>query len=269
MAASAFAVESANTVGYTTTANIAAGGLALGAIQFQNTAGASANINDILTCSVATPDYDAEDNFIDGWYEDAAQIMIRVGNGYLIYYYCSQAEVYDAVKDEYDYIPGWTNDSGNYCEDVTLTPGIGAWFKAPANSAATFTIAGQVIGSATAAVTGAQGLHLIGNPFPEGFNLNDGKVAFGLTGTPDYDAEDNYIDGWYEDAAQIMLRVGNGYLIYYYCSQAEYEDPVSGEYDYIPGWTNDSGNWLTDVNVAVGEGFWLKANSAFNGTATK
>ena len=262
-------VQSANTVGFTTTANVGAGKFALGAIQFQNTTGASANINDILTCSVATPDYDAEDNYIDGWYQDAAQIQIRVGDGYMIYYYCSQAETYDPVADEYDYIPGWTNMSGNWLDDVTIAPGIGVWFKGPVGSAADFTVAGQVNGAATAAISGATGFNLLANPFPEGFNLNDGKVDFGLTGTPDYDAEDNYIDGWYNDATQIQIRVGEGYMIYYFCSQAETYDPDKDEYDYIPGWTNMSGNWVDDVDIPVGAGFWIKANAAFNGTATK
>ena len=261
-------VTSGNTVGFTTIENLAAGKFALGAIQFQNTSSQSANINDILTCSVATPDYDAGDNYIDGWYENAAQIQVRSGNSYVIYYYCSQAEHYNADLGDYEYIPGWTGMFGNYIEDENIAPGHGIWFKAPNNEAADFVVAGQVVGTASAQVTGAAGFNLVANPFPVAFNINSAKVDWGLVPTPDYDEGDNYINDWYESANQMQVRSGNSYVIYYYCSQAERYNATLGDYEYIPGWTGMFGDYIEDETIAEGAGFWLKGNAAFTTTTT-
>ena len=124
MAASAFAVESANVVGYTTK-TLTAGQYGLAAIQFQTTDSQTANLQDLISCSVATASYDEQENFHNDWYQSAAQIQIRSGTGWLDYYYC--ADAYLAANGTEDWVPGWANSGVTYVQNRTIDVGEGFW----------------------------------------------------------------------------------------------------------------------------------------------
>ncbi len=254
MAASAFAVESANVVGYTTK-TLTAGQYGLAAIQFQTTDSQTANLQDLISCSVAINSYDANDNFQNDWYQSAAQIQIRSGTGWLEYYYCADADLAIPGEEEV-WIPGWANTVGTYVQDRTIAPGTGIWFIGPSGSSADFTVKGQVVGTATANLVTAAGYNLVANPFPEAFDLNTDKITWGFSPVASYDANDNFQNDWYQSAPQIQIRSGTGWLDYYYCADADLAIPGEEEV-WIPGWANTVGTYVQNRTIDVGDGFWI------------
>ncbi len=245
-------VESANVVGFTTK-TLAAGQYGLAAIQFQTTDSQTANLQDLISCSVAIHSYDEQENYHNDWYQSAAQIQIRVGTGWEQYYYC--ADAYLAANGTEDWVLGWANDGATYTQNKTLAPGTGIWFIGPSGSSADFTVAGQVVGTATANIVTAAGYNLVANPFPEGFNLNTDKITWGFSPVASYDEQENFHNDWYQSAPQIQIRVGNGWEQYYYCADAYLA--ANGTEDWVRGWANDGATYAQNVNVNVGEGFWV------------
>ena len=259
-------VQSANTVGFTER-TLTAGEYGLAAVQFQDTQSQTANLQDLITCSVAVNSYDAGDNFHNDWYQSAAQIQIRVGTGWHQYYYCGDADLAIPGEEEV-WIPGWANFGGAYAQDVTIAPGTGVWFIGPAGSSATFRVLGQVVGTATANLSTGAGYNLVANPFPEGFDLNTDKITWGFAPVASYDAGDNFHNDWYQSAPQIQIRVGTGWHQYYYCADADLAIPGEEEV-WIPGWANFGGAYAQNVTINPGEGFWVIADSAATTVVTK
>ncbi len=241
VAASAFAVESANTVGYTTK-SISADTFYLCGIQFEEVGNGTGavSLNDLVSMSgIATSVYDDMES-------DAAQIQVREGNGYNLYYYIS-----DAYDSEGHTVTGWADSNGDLAEDG-INIGKGFWFKVPAaaiNGTASLTLNGQVSGNASGVVSfAANTFVLAANPFPVASDLSSVTVS-GLTAVGYDDME--------SDAAQIQVRVGNGYNLYYYIN-----DAYDSEGHSVTGWADANGDLAEGDTISVGSGFWVKSPTA-------
>ncbi len=243
MAASAFAVESANTVGFTTKA-ISADTFYLCGIQFEDVGNGTGaiNLNDLVSMSgIVASVYDDMET-------DAAQIQVRnaSGTGYDTFYYISDA--YSGNTE----VTGWADGAGDLAE-AAVNIGKGFWFKAPAaaiSGTASLTLSGQVSGNASGAVAFAANTFVLGaNPFPAAVDFADVTVS-GITAVGYDDME--------TDAAQIQVRnaSGTGYNTFYYIS-----DAYSGN-DEVTGWADGAGDLAEGDSISVGAGFWVKSPTA-------
>ena len=212
--------------------------------------------NELVKSSVAKNSYNGDD-YIAGWEETAAKIQIRVGNTYETYYYCA-----DADNGAGGYVEGWADMDG-YLVTKPLAPGKGLWLNNATDDNVTFTLAGQVIGTATANAAGTSGFNLVANPYPQGFNINSEGITWNLTAQNSYNGDD-YISGWEQNASAIQIRVGNGYAIYYYCGDAD-----DGNGNYGVGWADDIGMLVTKT-IDAGCGFWIESkDNSFTAVFTK
>ena len=199
-----------------------------------------------MKSSVVKNSYNGDD-YIVGWETSAAKIQIRVGEGYQTYYYCG-----DADDGKGNYVEGWADKLGQLVTKP-LTAGKGFWLNG-ADTETTFTLSGQVVGTATANATGVVGFNLVANPFPEAFSINDSNTvtSWGLTAKNSYHG-DNYITGWFDNASLIQIRVGDGYQTYYYCGDAD-----DGKGNYVEGWSDKLGQLVTK-SIEAGRGFWISS----------
>ncbi len=136
IASSAFCIESANTVGYTSKA-IQAGMFYLVGAQFDETGTTSAGRVD-MNKLIKLPD-----GLIAGEYDDdfATAPVIQVqkaAGGYDKYYYISDG-TYDDGKDTPLGKDEWCDVDGYELEGSQIEAGAAFWFKAPVNGTLTFT----------------------------------------------------------------------------------------------------------------------------------
>ena len=235
---------------------LAADGYALAAAQFQTTASETMDASELVKSSVVKNSYDGE-NYNTGWENSAAKIMIRVGDGYQTYYYCG-----DADDGKGNYVEGWADKYGTLVSKPIAT-GKGFWLNG-ADVTTTFTLAGQVIGTATANAVGAAGYNLVANPYPQGFKINAEGITWGFTPQLSYPDGVNYNTGWETSATAIMIRVGEGYQTYYYCGDAD-----DGKGNYVEGWSDKYGT-LVDKTIDAGCGFWIESkDNSFTAVFTK
>ncbi len=240
-------VTSANTVGYTTK-TVNADTFYLCGIQFEEVGNGTGaiSLNDLVTMS------GIEAVGFDDMYTDAAQIQVRNGNSYDLYYYISDA--YDAEGDE---VTGWADANGDLAEDG-INIGKGFWFKAPAasiNGTASLTLKGQVSGAATGSVSfSANTFALAANPFPVATDL----ATITATGI-----QPSTYDNMEKNAAQIQVRnaANTGYVAYYYIS-----DAYDSGGDEVTGWADANGDLAEGDAIPVGAGIWVKSPTA--GTIT-
>ena len=274
----AFALESANTVGYTQ--DKAANNLwKASATPFETTTGASMSLQTLFS-GFSTDVYFDDDQVDFKTTAPCVQIQDRDAQGRITggltkYYYVADAG-WDAGYT--DIRPGWVDEvgdavGGENAAAVLLAPGTGFWFK-DAQQACDLTFAGQVVGENSAQVTTASGLwNAICNPFPVDVALNSAKITWGSMTQANFD--DDQVD--FKTAApciQIQDRdaggnVTGGMTKYYYVQDAGWD---SGYTDIRPGWADEVGDALGGENAAAvtvkaGEGFWFKDPSS-NATVT-
>ncbi|MBR4757709.1 MAG: hypothetical protein IK084_02765 [Bacteroidaceae bacterium] len=238
MAASAFAVESANVVGYTTQAVTADTYYMIG-VQFQTVGGNTSEIglNDLVKLNgIAAAAYTDMDT-------SAAKILVNTASGYDFYYYLSDA--YDSNGDE---VTGWADGTGDLA-DGTMALGDGFWFIAPVvGSSASISVKGEVTKVVNPVVSFGAGWSIIANPFPVDTSLanvtTSGLVAVG------YSEMDTA-------AAQILVNTASGYDFYYYLS-----DAYDSNGDEVTAWADGTGDACSGTQVSAGEGFWMKAPAA-------
>ena len=233
------AVESANTVGYTTQAITADQWYMVG-IQFQEVGSATAaiNINDLIQLSGVTA---------CGWSNkdtDAPQIQYFDGEGYVLYYYINNGRNADRTPVGHDC---WV--SGGYIVTDEKPLGEGFWLKFPAASVganASFTVKGEVKANVATTVNfTANTWKIISNPFPVAIDLSN-VITTGIVAGP-WSDKDN--------GAQIQYFDGEGYVLYYYINNGRNADRTPVGHDcWVQG-----GYLATGENIPAGQAFWLKS----------
>ena len=132
MAASAFAVESANTVGFTTK-SISADTFYLCGIQFEDVGNGTGaiSLNDLVTMSGIEAC-----GFLD-MDTSAAQIQVRnaANTGYDTFYFINDALDGEDEPVEYDC---WADSNGYEATGGSLPVGAGFWLKSPSAGSVTF-----------------------------------------------------------------------------------------------------------------------------------
>lgn len=235
-------LESANTVGYSSTA-VAANTWYMAGVQFTDTAtGTGISLQDFVK-----GDFEAK-TFWDDETAIAPQVQIYGASGYTTYYY------FDDAASGSDEITAWA-DGGGDAVDVTLAPGSALWFKNP-TAACNVTFAGQVLAAGTKEVTCTAGAwNMIANPYPTALELNSDKIDWNVEPKTFWDDETAI-------APQIQVYGTGGYTIYYY-----FDDAASGS-DEITAWA-DGGGDAADVTIPVGGALWFKASDASTVTFAK
>ena len=248
------AIESANTVGYSTKEAAQGVFIILGA-QFENVDGAT-KINGLIS-GVEGVSYDDNNVFRT----TAAQIQVpNPSGGYFTYYYLTDGWYDDNGKDGYK--AGWCNGDG-VLVDTELTPAVALWLRStPGN--ATANVAGAVSEDTSVDVSCPVTFALRANAFPMPITLNsDTMTSANIVGVV-YD--DN--NAFRTTAPQLQIpNPAGGYFTYYYLTDGWYDD--NGKDGYKAGWCNGDGV-LVDTEVPVAQGFWTKGTTgAFTLTFTE
>jgi hypothetical protein len=251
-------IESANTVGYTTK-DVAQDAYVLTAVQFETTDQQNKLSTLVKTSDAGTTAWDGDDN-VPGWYNNAMTLMVpKATGGYDYYYYA--ADGYDEANDaEY---AGWCDMYGYIQPNVTLTTGLGVWFKGTASGNETITMSGQVLSDDTTTTSVGSGYTIIANPYPIAADLQD--VATTASAATAWDGDDN-VPGWYDNAPTIMIPKTTGGYDYYYYAQDGYDEANDSEY---AGWCDMYGYIQKNVTIPVTSGIWFKNDAASTVTFSK
>jgi hypothetical protein len=245
-AISAFAIESANVVGYTSK-DVTAGKFYLIGTQFDAAGTASAgsvDMNDLIKLS---------DTIAAGLYDDdfatAPKIsVLNAAGGYANYFYISDGT--DDKDNELGY-DCWCDKDGYELDDTAkLALGKGFWFSSPSTSG-TITTSGQVSEMASATLNfPADKFTILCNPYPVAVALQ----SLTTSATP----------GLYDDdfatAPKISaLNAAGGYNNYFYISDGT--DDKDEELGYN-AWCDKDGYELEDTQIDAGAAFWISAPAA-------
>ena len=233
-----FALESANIVGYNSTA-IAGGKLSCISLQFADVGGEGdvASLGKLASAGLTAGIYDTMNT-------DAPCIMVYNGVGYDYYYYISDA--FDADGNE---VTAWADLNGDEI-DVTEDLGTGFWLNVPAATCSTGTLtqSGEVSDAATSTINIAAGLTLAGNPYPAAINMSK-VVTTGLVA--------GIYDTMNTDAPCIMVYNGVGYDYCYYIS-----DAFDADGNEVTAWADLNGDAIDGEIAEAGEAFWARSSTA-------
>ena len=261
LAAFGTGLESANTVGYETKQAASAGTMMLGAIQFDGIGTGTMDVSKAVIPSVAPAAYDENNDYAydANWYKSAAQIQIRVGNGWTVLYYTSCG-----ADQNGDPAAGWALPEDGAIVTMGLTSGTGVWLTSPSGANCSFTIAGEVKSVDSPVATAQSSMKLVSAPYPVSFGINDAtKVTWDVSSPAAYDENNDYAydANWYKNAAQIQKRVGNGWTVLYYtsCGADQNGDPAAG-------WALPEDAAIVDLTIGTCEGFWLTDPNGFSFT---
>ena len=213
-------MESANVVGYVSTANVQAGKFYLIAQHFQNTTGGSVDIQNFITSS------DMQGGTDD---DNSPNLKLWDGVGYDDYYFYSE----DLFGEQNCWGQGSMKMDG-----IPVDLAKGAFLKTINNC--TISVAGQVASADSMNVPlTANVFNLVANPYPISFNINGTKVkwADALVGGTDDDNSPN-----------LKIWDGAGYDDYYFYSEDLFGDENC--------W--GQGQMSLDTTIDPGHGFWLK-----------
>ena len=269
----AFAIESANVVGYTTK-TIPAGKYMMIGVQFDTTAGAAMNADQAFKLDKAGHAWESADapECIPNWYTTAPCIKIPYGTvnmGYRDLYYAEDACDAD---DNYALKPGWADQFGMLVKAPALLSGYGVWLVA-GSEALTVTIAGQVKAAASDAITGGAGYNLMRLPYPVAINAGDSKINWNLSSQAGqaWESPDapECIPNWFATAPCLKIPYGTvdqGYRDLYYAQDACDADD---NYALKPGWADQFGMLVKNAVIPEGMGFWLVLPAANTATVTK
>ena len=264
------AVESANVVGYTTK-TIEAGKWMMIAVQFDKVGGGAKTFDEAFKLNVTGPkawnSADDED-CIPGWYANAPCLKIPLGTaleGYRDLYWTQNAWDDDAG----DFVEGWADATGGYVAAAPMLKGYGVWLVA-GNEDLTVTIDGEVLGSASDTISAATGWNMLKLPFPVALNAGASKINWNLTGVKAWESadDDDCIPGWYATAPALKIPLGTaleGYRDLYYSSNA-WNESIG---DFVEGWADATGGYISDATIPEGQAFWFIAPSPVTSTITK
>ncbi len=239
-AISAFAIESANTVGYTTQDFMAKGSYYMMGAQFETTAGTALKLSDLDFGDLSgVPAFDDALNFT----RTAPQVQIAEADreGFQSYYYIA-----DGAPNLTD--PGWVDATGNPA-DPTVAAGIGFWFYNPISNNPDLTTAGAVVGDAAVEKTFDNSYRVLVNPYPSAVKLSEIDFGAIATGAPYFDDALAFVN----TATQIQVpsATGEGFSSYFFIA-----DGAANLTD--PGWVDATGN-PADPEIPVGRGCWFKS----------
>ena len=240
------AVESANTVGYTT-ASVAKDTYYMLGLQYENVGGGAILVQDLVKGTFQGVNFDENGAFL----QTAPQLQVWTPSGYNTYFYLNDA--YDAVINDGTVYTGWADNFGNYVT-ATVSAGQGAWFKDP-NEACTVTTPGQVVATA-ATVSAAADVYTMGSvPYPVATPVNGNSTTW--TGISGVNFDEN--GAFLQTAPQLQAWTPSGYNTYFYLNDAY--DAVINDGTVYTGWADNFGNYVTG-SLPVGYGFWLKPTTA-------
>ncbi len=262
------AVESDNTVGYTTK-TIPAGKYMMVAVQFDKVGGTQLAFDEAFQLDVTGPAAwvsEDDESCIAGWYADAPCLKIPLGTvdkAYRDLYYTSKA-----WDDDLGFVEGWADVNGFYVASATMLNGYGVWLVA-GNTDMTVTIKGEVKGAASDTITAATGYNMLKLPYPVALNAGSSKIDWNLTGVAAWVTEDDEscISGWYTTAPCLKIPLGTvdkAYRDLYYSSKA-WDDDLG----FVEGWADVNGFYVTDAVIPEGMAFWLVVPTATTSTITK
>ena len=252
----AFAIESANVVGYSTKDAEQGKFIILGA-QFDNTDGAR-KVNGLIS-GVEGVAYD-DDNLFK---TTAAQIQVPNAStgGNDTYYYLTDGWYDDNGSDGFK--PGWCNGDG-VLVDAELVPAIALWLRStPGNAVAN--VAGAVSDEDEVDVSCPAVFALRANAFPMPVTINsDTMTSADIVGVA-YD--DSNVFKTTAPQLQVPNATTGGNDTYYYLTDGWYDD--NGSDGFKPGWCDSEGG-LVDAVIPVAQGFWTKGvTGAFTLTFTR
>ena len=259
------AIESANTVGFTT-ADVPKGEFGQLAIQFEKTGGGNATVDQLFKGEITG----VEAEFDANWYvtsesqQRASQIQIWTGSEYKIYYYFSNAWDQSLNDGQGGETAGWADGLFGAIATDTIAPGQAAWVKA--TTANTHIVqAGQVYDGSYEKSCPKGEFIMIANTLPVGLDLNDAnQIEFaGLTAVAaDFDANWYVTSESQQSAAQIQVWTGSEYNIYYYFNNAWDASLNDGQGGETIGWADGLFGAVVTTPIPVGQGFWLKATTS-------
>ena len=251
----AFALESANVVGYANKNAESGKFLILGA-QFEQVSDGSMSIDGLITGVSETA---LDDNGL--FKTTAAQIQIPNGVGYTTRFYLADGW-YEKGNDDWAQKAGWCDEDGLIVADE-LTPGEAVWLKDP-NGDANVMIAGAVPSEKTTTVSCPAEFALRANVYPMPITLNSSSMV--VSGAAVVNIDDN--GAFKLTAPQIQIPNGVGYTTRWYVADAWY-DKGNDEWAQKAGWCDEDGLLVSDI-IPVAQGFWTKGvSSAFSLTFSK
>jgi len=229
-AVGAFAVESANVVGYVQRkTDVGANRFTMVTMPFTGVSDDVISIQDVIT-PVGVEACSEADSLTD-----AAQLQVWTGTDYQLYYYIN-----DGFDDDNDDLTGWA-DAGEIVY-TKYAPGTGFWFRYP-KAAANYTLPGQVSDAESISKNVYKTkFNMVGNPYPTLLNLK--KVT---TTAPAVSDADSITKG-----VQLQVWTGTDYQLYYYIN-----DGFDDDYDDLTGWA-DAGEIVGEVGVDASYGMWVK-----------
>ena len=259
------AIESANTVGFTT-ADVPKGEFGQLAVQFEKTGGGNAKVGELFqgTITGVAADFDANWNVTSESLDAAPQIQVWTGSEYLKYYYFSNAWDQSLNDGQGGETAAWADGLFGAVVNDTLAPGQAVWVKA--TTANTHIIqAGQVYDGSYEKSCPKGEFIMIANTLPTALDLNDAtQIEFsGLSAVAaDFDSNWNVTSESLDSAAQIQVWTGSEYQKYYYFSNAWDQSLNDGQGGERTAWADGLFGAVPTEKIPVGQGFWVKATTS-------
>ena len=259
------AIESANTVGFTT-ADVPKGEFGQLAIQFEKTGGGNATVAELFqgTITGVEAEFDANYEVTSESQQRASQVQVWTGSEYQKYYYFSNAWDQSLNNGQGGEAPGWADGNFGVLTTDTLAPGQAAWVKA--TSANTHIIqAGQVYDGSYEKSCPKGEFIMIANTLPTGLDLNDDtQIEFaGLTAVEaEFDSNYEVTSESQQKAAQVQVWTGSEYQKYYYFSNAWDQSLNNGQGGETTAWADGNFGVAVTDKIPAGQGFWVKATSS-------
>lgn len=225
-------VNSQNIVGYVTKSTVANTMDAMG-VNFQNPESSTLSIQLIIPQSGFS---------MEG--ADQLRMWNPLTRGYATYFYFGVTYQDDTYAVEAG--PGWADAAQvRVLSSVKLDPGQGFWMKT--ESAATFTIAGEIVQPTDNKIsTLANTFDMVAGTFPVTMSIQDAVPVSGFS-----------IEG--ADQLRVWNPLTRVYATYFYFAVTYLDDTYAVETG--PGWA-DAAQIRANVTIAQGQGFWLKTEAA-------
>ena len=264
-AGSLMAIESANTVGFTT-ADVPKGEFGQLAVQFEKTGGGNATVDELFKGEITGVEAEFDSNYLvtTESQRKAAQIQVWTGSEYNYYYYFSNAWDPSLNNGQGGETAAWADGNFGVLASDTIAPGQAVWVKA--TTANTHIVqAGQVYDGSYEKSCPKGEFIMIANTLPTALDINDAsQIEFaGLTPVAaDFDSSYLVTSESQRNAAQIQVWTGSEYVYYYYFSNAWDQSLNGGQGGEITAWADGNFGVAVTDKIPVGQGFWLKATTS-------